>query len=63
MNLPANFLQRLLILPRHIALREMDRELARLSAPAHGNAAVIPFRTKSRRTVGDWPQPPMGGAA
>ena len=63
MNLPANFLARLLILPRHIALREMDRELVRLSHRAQGNAQIIPMRTKSRRTISEWPQPPMGGVA
>lgn len=63
MNLPANFLARLLTLPCNIAMREIDRELGRLSTPWQGNAQIIPMRTKSRRTIGTWPQPPMGGVA
>lgn len=63
MILPSDFLARLMALPRHIALREMDREIERLSHPAHGNASVIPFRSRTRRTMQDWPMPPSGGAA
>ena len=62
-TLPRNFLSRLCVVPRSVALRELDREILRLSCPAHGNAQIIPFRTKTRRTVQDWPMPPMGGAA
>ena len=62
-TLPTTFLRRLSAMPRQISLREIDRELLRLSHPVHGNAQVIPIRTKSRRTISDWPQPPMGGAA
>lgn len=44
-------------------MSEMERQLDRLSHPAQGNAQIVPFRTRTKRTVQDWPMPPMGGAA
>jgi len=39
------------------AIRYMDRVLENM---AHaGNASVVPFRTKNRRTVMEWPTPPQ----
>lgn len=62
-HLPPEFFSRLCVVPRSVALRELDRELQRLSSQPYGNAQIIPFRTKSRRTISEWPQPPVGGAA
>ena len=62
-TLPSDPLLRLRDLPTHLALREMERQLDRLAHPTQGNAQIVPFRTRTRRTVQDWPMPPMGGAA
>ena len=62
-RLPSNQLLRLTQLPTTLALREMERQLDRLSHPAQGNAQIVPFRTRTKRTVQDWPMPPSGGAA
>jgi len=62
-RLPSSELLRLTQLPTKLALREMERQLDRLAHPTQGNATVIPFRTRTRRTVQDWPMPPSGGAA
>ncbi len=37
------------------ALRVLDRRIAAMA----GNAQIIPFRSKSRCTVQDWPTPPQ----
>ena len=39
------------------AIRYMDRVLENMARA--GNASVIPFRTKTRRTVTEWPTPPQ----
>ena len=62
-TLPRNFLSRICAVPRSVAIRELDRELLRLAHPAQGNAQIVPFRTRGKKTVQDWPMPPMGGAA
>ena len=62
-QLPPGLFNRLCSVPRSVAIRELDRELLRLAHPAQGNAQIVPFRTRTRRTVQDWPMPPMGGAA
>ena len=62
-HLPPGLFNRLCAVPRSVALRELDREILRLSCPAQGNAQIVPFRTRGKKTVQDWPMPPMGGAA
>ena len=62
-TLPSDPLLRLRALPTELALREMERQLDRLAHPTQGNATVIPFRTRGKKTVQDWPMPPSGGAA
>ena len=62
-RLPSSELLRLTQLPTTLALREMERQLDRLSHPAQGNAQIVPFRTRGKKTVQDWPMPPSGGAA
>jgi len=59
-TIPANDLERISYLRSYIgapaAVRYMDRVLENMASA--GNASVIPFRTKTRRTVTEWPTPP-----
>jgi len=40
------------------AIRLLDRRIAAMA----GNAQIIPFRTKSRCTIQQWPTPPQPAA-
>jgi len=60
-NIPSNDLERISYLRTSrgapAAVRYMDRLLENMASA--GNASVIPFRTKTRRTVMEWPTPPQ----
>jgi len=60
-EMPGNDLQRISYLRisrgAPAAIRYMDRVLANMARA--GNASVVPFRTKTRRTVMEWPTPPQ----
>ena len=45
-------------------LRLPSSGAAALGTAVHaGTAQIVPFRTRGKKTVQDWPMPPMGGAA